>query len=57
MQPIIGNFRILRPKYEISQVDGLNWITQAHALSKHLENSFLQNKKTLPELKIYMENY
>lgn len=57
MQPIIGNFRILRPKYEISQVDGLNWIMQAHALSKYLENSFLQNKKTLPELKIYMENY
>lgn len=57
MQPVIGNFHILRPKYEISQVDGLNWISHAHAFSKFLENSFSSNKKSLAELTTQMENY
>ncbi len=56
MQPIIGNFRNLRPNYEISQEEGLKWISQAHAYSKYLENNFSTNKKTLAELNSLMEN-
>lgn len=56
MQPIIGNFRILRPNYEISQEAGLNWISQAHAYSKFLDDNYLANKKTLAELNLLMEN-
>ena len=57
MKPIIGNFRILRPNYEISQEEGLNWISQAHAYSKYLENNNVINKKTLPELIASTANY
>jgi predicted naringenin-chalcone synthase len=57
MLPIIGNFRILRPNYEISQEAGLNWISRAHAYSKYLENSYFTNKKTLAELNSLMESF
>lgn len=56
MVPIIGNFCILRPNYEISQEAGLNWISQAHAYSKYSENSYFTNKKSLTELNSLMEN-
>ena len=56
MRPVIGNFRVLRPIYEISQEMGLQWISKAHALSKYLDNQFLTNKKTLLELNSLMEN-
>lgn len=56
MQLILSDFRILRPKYEIPQEDGLNWIALAHSYSKFIETSINKVNKPIPEIHKQMTN-
>ncbi|WP_158998893.1 3-oxoacyl-[acyl-carrier-protein] synthase III C-terminal domain-containing protein [Pigmentibacter ruber] len=51
MQFILSDFRILRPKYEVPQAEGLNWISLAHSYAKFIEGNINKsNSKTMDEI-------
>ena len=51
MQFILSDFRILRPKYEVPQAEGLNWISLAHSYAKFIEGNINKsNNKTMDEI-------
>jgi predicted naringenin-chalcone synthase len=57
MIPVLGNFIVKRPQFEVAQHNALNWISQAHALAKYNENINSPDCKSLEKINYLMNNY